>query len=295
MIKLNGHRIRMKHKHFCIFILIVSSFTCYSQIEKKYDVSGEYNNKSAQGMAIYKNKAILLNHEGYCRIYDLKKKRLVAGFNLASAHKTNHANCASFGVEFPKNNKKYPALYISQCLPPFYCYVESITEKGTQLIQTLQVVSEGAEQRSCNWIVDKENKFIYTIAGLTEAIDSIGNKNLLISKFPLPSLDSTHVILREKDILDQFVLQFPNMLQGGTIQNNYLYLPVGLHDFPGSENRKDKHRAIIVVNLMTKQIERTIDINDSVLEEPEDADFYRDDLLLYCGQDGGLYRIPVKE
>jgi len=279
----------------CILLFHVGFLCCYGQIKKTYSFPGEYNRKSAQGMAIHKNSAFLLNNEGYCRIYDLKKKKLISEFDLASAGKENHANSASFGADFPKGNKKYPAIYISQCMAPSYCYVENITEKGSQLIQTLQIRSKGIEQYSCNWIVDSEQKYIYTMASLSGEIDSIGTRIYLITKLPLPPLDSTSFVFTEKDIVDQFEILFPNLLQGGTIKNNYLYLPVGVHDYPGSESRKDKHRALIIVNLITKQIERTIDINDSVLEEPEDVDFYKNELLLYCGQEGGLYRLPVKE
>ena len=72
-------------------------------------------------------------------------------------------------------------------------------------------------------------------------------------------------------------------------------MPVGLHLFPESETRKDRDRAVIVVDLEKKHIERVIDINNEVLEEPEDVDFYKGKLLLYCGQEGGLYNIPLKK
>ena len=280
-------------KIYCLLLLFIAT-TCYSQVKKEYSFPGQYNQKSAQGMAIYKNSAFLLSDKGYCRIYDLKEKQLVAEFDLASAEERNHANCASFGVEFPKGNKKYPALYISECAGACRCFVESIDENGSQLIQTLQLKTKGQEQYSLNWMIDKKQKCIYTIAGASSEIDSIGTKKYLITKLPLPPLGSTIVIFTEKDILEQFEITFPNLLQGGIIHKNYLYLPVGLHLFPGSETRKDREKAVIVVDLKKKRIEKTINIDSEVQEEPEDVDFYKGKLLLYCGQEGGLYKVPVK-
>jgi hypothetical protein len=66
-------------------------------------------------------------------------------------------------VKFPKGNKKYPAFYVSECAGACRCFVESINENGSQLIQTLQIKSKGTEQNSCDWIVDTKQKCIYTI------------------------------------------------------------------------------------------------------------------------------------
>jgi hypothetical protein len=280
-------------KHCLLFLFIASSL--YSQTRKEYSFPGEYNKNSAQGMAIYKNTAFLLNDKGHCRIYDLKKKQLTAEFDLASADKTNHANCASFGVAFPKGNKKYPALYVSECAGDCRCFVESVNETGAQLIQTLQLKSQGQERYIADWFVDTKQKCIYTITGIPGEIDSIGTKKYRIIQLPLPPLDSAMVVFSEKDIIDRFEIAFTNLLQGGTIRKNRLYLPVGVHDYPGSEKRKDKERAMIIVNLKTKQIEKTINIANDVPNEPEDADFYKGNLLLYCGQEGGLYRISEKK
>jgi len=278
---------------FLLFLFVTA--TCYSQVKKEYSFPGLYNQKSAQGMAIHNHSAFLLSDKGYCRIYDLKKNQLISEFDLASAGENNHANCASFGVEFPRGNEKYPALYVSECRGAFRCFVESIDENGSQLIQTLQLETKGIEHYSANWIVDKEQKCIYTISCDDKEIDSLGTKKHLMTKLPLPSLGSTTVIFTEKDILEQFEIDFPNMVQGGIIHKNYLYLPVGLDKSPLYTARKDAKREIIVVDLKKKQIEKIIDIDNDVPEEPEDVDFYKGKLLLYCGQNGGLYKISTKK
>jgi hypothetical protein len=58
------------------------------------------------------------------------------------------------------------------------------------------------------------------------------------------------------------------------------------------EKRKDGHRDIIMVNLKTRKAEETIDVQNIVDGEPEDIDFYGNNLLFYCGQkEGGVYNL----
>ena len=114
-----------------------------------------------------------------------------------------------------------------------------------------------------------------------------------INYYRLPRLrEGKHVVLSDKDVLDSFDIFFPNMLQGGTIKGDYLYLPTGLCDT--SEVRADKERSLIIVNLKTHKIEQKIDLTNLTKDEPEDCGFYKNKLLLFCGQSGGLYEIPLK-
>ncbi|MDH8700902.1 hypothetical protein M2138_000236 [Dysgonomonadaceae bacterium PH5-43] len=282
---------------YFILTLITIPFICSAQVKEQFSFQGAYKNKSAQGMAIHKNTAFLLNNGGLCRVFDLKKKKLISEFNLASADEKNHVNCAAFGPYHKKGNKKYPTIYISECSGKNRCFVESINNEGSELIQTLEIQTNGHEQESANWFIDKKKKCIYTISlpyKNDKTKESTAANNYLITKLPLPPLDSTEVIFTEKDIIEQFEISFSNLLQGGVIHKNCLYLPVGLHDYNGSEKRTDKERAVIVVNLTQKRIEKKIYIGDIVLNEPEDVDFYKGKLLLYCGQSGGLYNIPLK-
>lgn len=277
-------------KEYLLLILVFLVCPSFNIKKKEYTFPGEYRNKTAQGMAIHKNFAFLLNDGGYCRIYDLKKKKLKSEFNLASADKNNHANCASFGVEYPKGNRKYPAFYVSECKGQYRCFVESINEKGSELIQTLRLDIKGVH--GYNWIVDAENRSIYTMTP-TNIVDSLGVRTRILTKFALPPLARKDVVFVKEDIIDQFEIKYPNLGQGGTIYKDRLYLPVGLHDYKGSEKRKDKTRAIIIVDLKKQQIDKTIYIGDIVTEEPEDVDFYKKNLLLYCGQEGGLYKLDI--
>ncbi|MDR0901967.1 MAG: hypothetical protein LBM92_04270 [Opitutaceae bacterium] len=254
---------------------------------REYDFPGTYEKQAAQGMAIYENLALLFNNEGHCRIYDLKTKKKITECDLDSSSGTNHANCVSFGVEQPKG-AFFPVIYVSECYGHRYCFVESITRDGARLVQTLEIKTGGGiEERSFDWVVDRENKFIYSIAGFSKN----SKPHYQITKWPLPPLGKKKITFKKSDIIEQFAVTFPNLSQGACIRGGYLYMPVGVHDTVDG-TKEFKSREIIVINLKTKKIEKSIDVNASCPHEPEDCDFYGDILLLYCGQRGGLWRIP---
>ena len=260
---------------------------------KAFDFPGTHNGKAAQGMAIHGNTAFLLNDEGWCRIYNLATRQLLTQFALASAEPSNHANCAGFGPEYPKGNDMFPALYVSECWDPCRCFVESVSTKGPRIMQTLQLKVNG-KARGANWYVDRERKFLYTIFGASGVIDARGTKKYRITKLPLPPIPpagKSKIVFTEKDIVDKFEVAFHNLVQGGTIHNGFLYLPVGAS--AASPPAQYKDRAVIIIDLNAKKIARVIDLNASVPEEPEDVAFYGDTLLLYVGQKGGLYKIPL--
>jgi len=280
-------------KQHVIFFILILPFTIVAQKVYKYPFPAPYNEKSAQGMAIFGNSLFLLNNGGHCRIYNLKNRQMEAGFELGSAGKENHCNCASFGVDFPEGNREFPAFYVSECYGERRCFVESITSDGSQLIQVLKIRTGGPESKSFNWVVGRQQKCLYTISRPSDdPVDSTGTKIYLITKLPLPSLDRKEVIFTSEDIIEQFSIAFPNLSQGASVFKDFLYLPVGRNTVPGMEKRKDEHRDIIVVNLKTRKVEKTIDVHNIVDGEPEDIDFYGNNLLFYCGQkEGGVYNL----
>ncbi len=193
-------------------------------------------------------------------------------------------------MDFPENNIELPAFYVAECYGERRCFVESITSNGAKLIQVLRIKTGGAESKSYGWVVDRKQKCLYAISRPSdEEIDSIGTKKYLITKLSLPSLEKKEVVFTKEDIIEQFEIAFPNLSQGASIHKNYLYLPVGRNTYPGMEKRKDGPRNIIAVNLKTRKVAKTIDFQNIVGGEPEDLDFYGNNLLLYCGQkDGGV-------
>jgi hypothetical protein len=259
---------------------------------REYDFPGRYNGEAAQGMAILDEIALLFNNGGHCRIYNLKTKKKLTEFDLACAAETTHANSASFGIVQPEG-ALFPALYISECYGAAghrRCFVESITPDGPRVIQTLEVKTGGVEDRGNNWMVDRANKVIYSIATFTK--DS--KYNALLTKWPLPPLPPAgkkKVTFQKSDMLDQFSVPVSNYVQDTCIRGDYLYHAFG-NRADSDDPPEKKSREIRVINLKTKKLEKIIDINASVPLEPEGLDFYGGTLFLWCNGRGGLWRIP---
>jgi glycosyltransferase involved in cell wall biosynthesis len=247
---------------------------------KSYPVEGTFRKEWAQGMAIFEDKAFLLNVTGLCRIYDLKKREVISDFKLGSYHAKNHANSASFGVEYPIGNFNFPAIYVSECEKPCRCFVENINMQGSKLIQTIQYQINGKFQIVHDWVVDQSNKKLYAVT----QVNIPGDKNKsfvnIIRRFRLPSITEGDVIFSNKDIEEEFKVSFPHVLQGATIRKGKLYLPVGLP--AGNENRRGYERAIVVIDLRKTKITKIISLQNITKNEPEGAAFWNNKLMIYC-------------
>lgn len=278
-------------KRFLISIILLGgTFPIWAQF---IQVEGEFRKLPAQGMAIYKDKCFMLNITGHCRVFDIKKTKLISDFRLGCYSSTNHANCASFGVEKIGNCKR-PVMYVAECSSPYRCFVENVSDSGSVLVQTIQARNNGKPEVIHDWVVDKKHHFIYGIRTTSEALDSAGTRLTTILKYKLPNLsEGENVVLTETNKIDQYDLYFENVLQGAIIKGNKMYLPVGNLKFKGKESARNR-RALIIVDLRKRKIVKKLDINDITNNEPEDCDFYKGKLLLYCGQTGGLYDIPYK-
>ena len=272
----------------CLLFSVGSVFWGCS-VPKYYSVSGTFQKQTAQGMAVFKDYAFLFNNTGICRIYDLNRQCMVNYFDVASKSVNNHANCVSFGVEYFVGNKDFPALYISECKKPWRCFVEDVSLQGAKLMQIFQFKRDNKEEIVHNWVVDKERNFIYAIARKPSANGSDYVHSICC--FQLPSIHEKNVIFTERDIKDDFQVLFPNLLQGACIRNGFLYMPTGMHAVSG--NNKSGKREIMVIDLKQKLIKQKICLTNITVNEPEDVDFYRRKLLLYCGQTGGLYCIDL--
>ncbi|MDR0353363.1 MAG: hypothetical protein LBI02_08455 [Opitutaceae bacterium] len=257
---------------------------------------GTYKREAQQGMAIHKDTAFLFNNTGIVRMYNLKTNEFINDYLLDSTAPENHANCANFGVEFPEGNSAYPALYVSECYGQRRCFVQSVSAAGAKLIQTLKVRRDGKSMEpltadySFDWYVDKEGKFLYFAAITRDAKNRVDDSDYLITKVRLPALSEGDVTFTEKDFLDQFTIRFRHLSQGGVIRGGRLYMPVGCLK-PAGTKKDPADRALIVVDLGKRQIEKIMDFSKDLTLEPEDADFHGDKLLMVCGQAGGLWHI----
>jgi len=278
----------MKYRYF--FLAIASIIAINSVAQLRYPVVGRYKNKPAQGMAIWEHKAYLMSHEGRCRVYNLKTQKVEREFMLASADTTNHVNNACFGKE-RVNDSDMPVIYISECHGRFRCFVENIGRSKSSLVQTIELRKENGKPKGVlDWIVDVEERYIYTIWRDAKDLKDKGIARNTISKYRLPKLnEGKKVVIQIKDSLESYDVFFPNVLQGAKIRNGKLYITTGYQETNSA--RKDAKRAIQVVDLKKKKLIKTIDLTYITMNEPEDIDFYEDKCLLYCGQNGGIYEV----
>lgn len=276
--------------HFVI-ILSLCMFVEPCQGQLRYSVVGTYKGKSAQGMAIWGDKAYLFNDGGFCRVFNLKSHTVISEFELACAGKNTHVNAACFGKEsFEKGGK--PVIYISEYKHPSRCFVESIGDSASLLVQTIVAKNGSKDCFVQSWVVDNNGKFLYAIARKDPPKGMKRNIDVRITKYRLPKLkEGSNVTLSNSDILDEFVVPFHNGVQGAIIRGNYLYIVTGLQEASAGEiNAK---RAIQVVDLEKRKLIKSIDLTYVTTNEPEDVDFYKKKCLLYCGQNGGIYQIKL--
>ncbi|MBR1940241.1 MAG: hypothetical protein IJ845_02785 [Bacteroidaceae bacterium] len=284
----------MRNSIFYLVLLgILFPFSVSAQL--RYPVVGTYKGNSAQGMAIYGDFGYLMNNSGHCRVLDLRSGNIGREFELASASKNNHVNNVCFGKESLDDNN-IPLLYISEYLSPYRCFVEQIKDDSTVLIQTIAVRQGNNNVVVHDWVVDTQHDFIYTIRRINREKNHVGGVRHIISKYRLPSVDEgRNIVLDDSDKIDSFDVFFANGLQGAKIRDEKLYIATGLREYGKVLGMPDADRALIIVDLISRQIERIIDLTYVTILEPEDIDFYEGKCLLYCGQNGGIYELSLEE
>ncbi len=291
-----------------ILVAALAALTAFSlSAQLRYAVTGSYQKMPGQGMAIWGDNAYLFNQTGYCRIFNFGSGSVTAEFRLDSAHSKNHANSVSFGAETPQGCS-VPALYITEFNGRYRCYVEKVVpapadspqdESGvagktvhSELIQTIEFTENGKNPKIVDWVVDRDNRCLYTTFVNEEKLKETGRQEIVITKLPLPALSAgKEVSFTEKDILDRFSVSFENGLQGATIRGNKLYIVTGMQesqfDQPGHE------RAVKVVDLKKKALVESVDLTTITVNAPQDLDFHGGKAYLFCGQNGGLYQVRL--
>lgn len=272
---------------FCgIYIAIGHSFA-----QLKYPIVGTYKGKSAQGMAIWEDKAYLFNNGGHCRVLDLCSGAVEREFDLASSGKNMHVATACFGTERYLDNP-IPLLYTAEFEDKSRCFVEAVAGDTSVLVQTIEAKEYGKNYRIQCWLVDNDKQFLYSVSG-KQVVDSLGSCPVVIRKYRLPLLDEgKNILLTEQDKQDEFTLDFPSCLQGAVIRNGKMYIATGFQQSQYGNPRGK--RLLKVIDLKRKKIVKEFDLTYVTTNEPEGLDFYGKRLLLSCGQEGGIYEIKNK-
>jgi len=272
-----------------ILIFFFSIIIVQVQAQLVYPIVGSYNGKSAQGMVIYENRAFVFNDGGRCRVLNLNTGKIEKEFLLGSAPLNPHVNTACFGKEKPISGN-LPYMYVSETRGQFRCFVEQLIVDSSLHVQTITAKVKGKPLQMKTWIVDIKNNFLYGITRDYKKLNDKGEFRNTMYKLRLPKVsEGRDVVLTEKDIYEKYDLYFASGIQGGKIKNNYLYLTTGREQT--AEKRGDSKRAIYVIDLQNKRIKNVIDMTYITVNEPEDIDFYKGNILLFCGQNGGIYKV----
>lgn len=256
---------------------------------------------SYQGMDIWNKQVVSLQNRGFVTLYNLADDGSLSKtkqFRLASADPTNHANVASFGTRFYQDGDPMPLLYVTRCHKALLngmdklCFVERVLpEKDTtQLVQTIWLRDEDHALYgvSTQFVVDRGQNYLYAYGNTISNRDP-KNKHRIM-KFRLPDIsEGSLVTLTAADALENYLMEdycstplTPMIIQGATIHNNLLFLPVGL----GTE--KDPSY-ILVWNLATKRLQTQLNLRKASRGELEDCTVF--DERLYVQTQGSFYVI----
>ncbi len=250
----------------------------------------EGRGRAQQGMAIWGRYIFSLEDGGHVNVYDFKKANPIplAGFELASSQKDNHANNAEFGIE-KKAGASFPLMYVSigkvGCDIEWNCYVESIKRRGktftSELVQTITLDISGFKEKgyepifgSPSWLVDRERKFLWVFSAHQRTVPWVTLKaedNFYIAyKFRIPKLsEGPQVTLTVDDLLDQVIFPFETWFtQSGCMRDGKIFYCFGV----GKIDPEKRPSRIRVYDTDSGTICASYNLNEEVPLEMEDLD-----------------------
>lgn len=248
----------------------------------------EGRGRAQQGMEIYGRYLFSLEDGGHVNVYDFKKAapEPVAGFELASSGKDNHANNAEFGIE-KKPGASFPLMYISNgkvgCDIEWTCFVESITRRGkrfnTELVQTITLDIKGFKEAGYepifgapSWLIDRERKALWVFSAhqrTTRKVTLKPEDNFYIAyKFRIPTLsEGSSVTLGLKDLQAQVIFPYETWFtQAGCMYDGKIFYCFGV----GRADPEGRPSRIRVYDTDSGSICAKYDLNEEIPEEMED-------------------------
>lgn len=292
-------RIVMTRQIFMIAAVVMAFAFCN---DKKTEVAylgplqGENSGQRGfayQGMDIYGDYMVSCQNQGIATVYRLSGDSFgpAGQFHLASFHKNNHANVASFGVEKAAKEDPLPLLYVSQChKKPVdgrkdVLYVERIAPdfSGSSLVQTIFYDDVNKDfGYALQWVIDREHKMLYGYGNTVNNTDPLNRHRII--KFRLPALsDGPFVVLRSEDALENYLIEdvsgfrFNPVGQGLFIRKGLLYMPTGLG--------KAEAPSILYIWDLRRHSMHEVDLSRCTTGEFEDISYYKGAFYIQ-GQDG---------
>ena len=273
--------------------------------------------KNMQGGAVYGDLLFSLQDKAWCNVFDLRSRKPIAQFPLASAGKNNHANVAFFGPDKYDSSDRFPLLYLSQCKEKpvteiglaetdslgRLLFVERIlTDEsgepfGSELVQLVSYVPK--EWNSRLWIADPGHPERIWCYGNTVGNEDPAN-HIVVKAFDFPRFSSDRflVSLTEDDVLESFNFDelLPEgargpqnaILQGAFLQDGILWLPCGV-------GTKEHPSELFYAGLNNGKY-GWFDFTDVMPYEPEDLDIWEDKLICPANSDDGgkVFSFPYR-
>lgn len=244
--------------------------------------------RAQQGLEMYKRYIFSLEDGGHVNVYDFKKANgiPIAGFELASSGKDNHANNAEFGIE-KKRGASFPLMYISNGKVgsdiEWTCFVESIKRRGkkfsSELVQTIVLDISGFATKGLepifgapSWLIDRERKALWVFSAhqrTTPAVTLKAEDNFYIAyRFRIPALSEGPVVkLTADDLLQQVIFPFETWFtQAGCMYDGKIFYCYGVGKID-PENRPSRIR---VYDTDSGTIVAKYNLNEEIPYEMED-------------------------
>ena len=201
-----------------------------------------------------------------------------------------HSNIGSLGTEF-YNGNTIPLIYLTDWDGAKGVKVFNLNDENYTMSHLQSIVPSSELLQSnifglgnTDFIVDKENGFLYSICYKENTWMEIETNKTCICKFALPRLsEGNNITLGLDDIIDHFEVENIPTRQDCCIYNGILYIENGYV----TPYYKATLRAI---DLSKKEVVSKIDISKIVDGEPECLEFDEDHLLMVYGKPiYGLY------
>ena len=171
-----------------------------------------------QAFSIHDGTVYMVNDGGLCRTWSLADCRQTGSFMLGCAHPTLHGGNVNFGSD--------GLMYVSGDLTTKACYVEKVTPKGSEWVQTISFELDNGFDGS-QAVLDTARSRIVYMQRENRNIAAEDNR-FHIYEFPLPPPFGGDVSFTEKDVLKEYVLdRWEPIYQGACIVDGVLLVSHG--------------------------------------------------------------------
>ena len=178
---------------------------------------------SCQGLGIQGNHAVIIRDKGWCEIYDLQTGQTESFYKLRD--NDSHCNNAVFGPDRLTEDSLFPLMYISEDNGTHACFVTELGWDDSRIVQRIYYDSDKeAYPGPIDWIVDRENRMLYTYGGVRWGMRHLKG-------FRLPPVDQPEVHLTPEDVLFEMTYNEVGIGQGGFIKDGKVYFSAGYPPF----------------------------------------------------------------